>query len=63
MRQGLVGLALRRSLEVRRVLARNQAGVESWGAVGRFVVVVLRRLCLFGERGNGGVGVDGGAME
>lgn len=29
--------------------------------MGRFVVVVPRRLCLFDERGNGGVGVDGGA--
>ena len=46
MRQGLVGLALRHSLEVRS-----------------FVVVVPRRLCLFDERGNGGGGVDGGAME
>ena len=31
--------------------------------MGRFVVVVPRRLCLFDERGNGGGGVDGGAME
>jgi len=33
VRQGLVGLALRRSLEVRRVLARSRAEGEGWGAV------------------------------
>ena len=33
MRQGFVELVLRRSLEVRRMLARSRAEGEGWGAV------------------------------